>query len=312
MEWLQAAVLGVLQGLTEFLPISSSAHLRIYPELFGWDDPGAAFTAVTQIGTESAVILYFASDIGRIVNAWFRSLFTRSRRPVEAGARRRDVAEDLGDVVEDAGEEAAAGGTPRRDRRRLGYDPQDARMGWFVIIGTLPITIIGFALKDVIENDFRSLWIIGTTLVVLGVILGIADRVGRKERPVEQLGYRDAILIGGAQALSLIPGVSRSGASISMGLFLGLDRRAAARFAFLLAIPAVLGAGIFEWPTAMHEGSEYGAGPTLLATVIAFVVALGVISWLFRWLERRSFAPFIVYRIALGLFTLTMLSTGVW
>ena len=283
MEWFQAAVLGVLQGLTEFLPISSSAHLRIYPELFGWEDPGAAFTAVTQIGTETAVILYFARDIGRIINAWFRSLF--------------------------GGRSAVAS---RHGRRRVGYDPQDARMGWFVIIGTIPISVIGFLLKDVIENDFRSLWIIGTTLVVLGVILAIADRVGRKERALGDLTFRDAVLVGGAQAMALIPGVSRSGASISMGLFLGLDRAAAARFAFLLAIPAVLGSGIFEWPSAMDEGSVYGTGPTILATVIAFLVGLGVIAWLFRWLATRSFAPFVVYRIALGLFTLTMLATGTW
>ncbi|PSK98713.1 undecaprenyl-diphosphatase [Haloactinopolyspora alba] len=285
MEWLEAAVLGVLQGLTEFLPISSSAHLRIVPEMFGWEDPGAAFTAVSQIGTETAVILYFARDIGRIIDAWFRSLFVR---------RSRDGAE------------------LRRGRRRRGYDPQDARMGWFVIIGTVPIVVAGLSFEDVIENDFRSLWIIGTTLVTLGIVLGIADRVGRRERTGADLRYRDAIAIGAAQALALIPGVSRSGASISMGLLLGLDRPTAARFAFLLAIPAVLGAGIYEWPSAMEEGSVYGTGPTILATVISFAVALGVISWLFRWLERHSYAPFVGWRIAIGSFTLLMLATGVW
>ncbi len=285
MEWFQAAVLGVLQGLTEFLPISSSAHLRIFPELFGWEDPGAAFTAVSQIGTETAIILYFARDIGRIIDAWFRSLFARRSR---------------GDA------------SARRGRRRRGYDPTDARMGWFVIVGTLPIVVAGLALKDVIENDFRSLWIIGTTLVALGIILGIADRVGRKERGAADLRMRDAVAIGAAQALALVPGVSRSGASITMGLFLGLDRPTAARFAFLLAIPAVLGSGIYEWPSAMEEGSVYGTGPTIMATVIAFLVALGVIAWLFRWIERRTFAPFIVYRIVLGSFTLIMLMTGTW
>ncbi|TDD66471.1 undecaprenyl-diphosphate phosphatase [Jiangella aurantiaca] len=285
MEWFHAVVLGVLQGLTEFLPISSSAHLRIYPELFGWEDPGAAFTAVTQIGTESAVILYFARDIGRIVSAWFRSLV--------ASRDSRD-------------------GASRGRRRRATYDPQDARMGWFVIIGTLPIGALGYVLKDVIEDDFRSLWIIATTLVVLGIILGIADRVGRKERTAADLTYKDAVLIGFAQALALIPGVSRSGASISMGLFLGLDRKAAARFAFLLAIPAVLGSGVFEWPSAMKEGSVYGAGPTILATIVAFFVGFGVIAWLMSWLEKRSFVPFIVYRIALGVFTFAMLLTGTW
>lgn len=299
MEWFQAVVLGVLQGLTEFLPISSSAHLRIYPELFGWEDPGAAFTAVTQIGTETAVILYFARDIGRIVSAWFRSL--AGGREAARGRRRR----------------ASYG--PRDARplslawfRRGQYDPQDARMGWFVIIGTVPIGALGYLLQDVIRDDFRSLWIIATTLVVLGVILGIADRVGRKERTIADLTYKDAILIGFAQAMALIPGVSRSGASISMGLFLGLDRAAAARFAFLLAIPAVLGSGIFEWPGAMEEGSVYGAGPTILATVVAFAVGFAVIAWLMSWLEKRSFAPFIAYRIGLGLFTFAMLATGTW
>ncbi|TDD98065.1 undecaprenyl-diphosphate phosphatase [Jiangella asiatica] len=307
MEWFQAAVLGVLQGLTEFLPISSSAHLRIYPELFGWEDPGAAFTAVTQIGTESAVILYFARDIGRIINAWFRSLFSGSRSSSTSTASETVPAETV-----PARRRRAAEPVRGRRRRREAYDPQDARMGWYVIIGTIPIGAIGFVLRDVIEDDFRSLWIIGTTLVVLGVILGIADRVGRKDRAVAELTYRDAILVGCAQALALVPGVSRSGASISMGLFLGLDRAAAARFAFLLAIPAVLGSGIFEWPSAMEEGSPYGTGPTILATVIAFFVGLGVIAWFLSWLERRSFAPFIGYRIALGLFTLGMLATGTW
>lgn len=298
MEWLQAAVLGVLQGLTEFLPISSSAHLRIYPQLFGWPDPGAAFTAVTQIGTETAVILYFLKDIVRIVNAWLRSVggWLRARMPARAVA---------------SGAAAGGGERPRGEASpELNYDPADARLGWYVIIGTLPIVVAGITLKDVIENDFRSLWIVGTTLVVLGIVLGIADRVGRTNRPVTALRLRDAVLIGGAQALALVPGVSRSGASISMGLFLGLERAAAARFAFLLAIPAVLGAGIYEWSSAMAEGSVYGPGPTIMATVIAFVSGYVVIAWLFRWLERRSFAPFVTYRIILGTVTLLLLATG--
>ncbi len=287
MDWFEAAVLGILQGLTEFLPISSSAHLRIFPELFGWEDPGAAFTAVSQIGTEAAVVLYFARDIGRIIDAWFRSLFSRRSRDRSG---------------------------PERGRRRhsRGYDPQDARMGWFVIVGTVPIVVAGLALEDVIESEFRSLWVIGTTLVTLGIVLGIADRVGRKNRAIPELTMRDAILVGSAQALALVPGVSRSGASISMALFLGVDRPTAARFAFLLAIPAVLGSGIYKWPGAMEEGSVYGTGPTVLAAVAAFVVGLAVIAWLMRWLERRSFAPFIGYRIVLGTFTLLMLATGAW
>ncbi len=297
-EWFQAVVLGVLQGLTEFLPISSSAHLRIFPELVGWDDPGAAFTAVIQIGTETAVILYFAKDIWRILDAWARSLFDQRSvwadlRPLEVPAGRRGVPP-----------------AERGSHRRRGWDPFDARMGWYIIVGTLPIVAAGVALKDVIENDFRSLWIMATTLVVLGVVLGIADRVGAKDRPIESLTLRHALTLGLSQALAIVPGVSRSGATISMALFLGYERAAAARFAFLLAIPAVLGAGIFEWPSALSEDSTYGVGPMLLATAVSFAVGYAVIAWLFRWLERRSYAPFVAYRIGLGLLVFALLGSG--
>jgi undecaprenyl-diphosphatase len=183
-------------------------------------------------------------------------------------------------------------------------------MGWYVIIGTLPIVVAGLALKDVIENDFRSLWIVGTTLVVMGVVLGVADHVGRRDRGLGDLTLRHAVAVGCAQALALVPGVSRSGASISLALFLGYERAAAARFAFLLAIPAVLGAGFFEWPAALGEEAVYGAGPTILATVVSFAVGYAVIAWLMRWLEQRSFTPFVVYRIALGALTLALLGTG--
>lgn len=272
-DWLQAAVLGVLQGLTEFLPISSSAHLRIVPELAGWDDPGAAFTAVIQIGTEVAVIAYFAADIWRIVRAWVLSLVS--------GGRRHD------------------------------WEENDARMGWYVIVGSLPIVAAGIALKEVIEGSFRSLWIIGATLVVMGVVLGVADRIGAKNRTIEMLTLRHALAFGVAQAFALVPGVSRSGATISMGLFLGYERAACARFAFLLAIPAVLGAGIFEWPAALAESSEYAVGPLLLATVVAFAVGYAVIAWLMRWLVRGSYLPFVIYRIVLGLLVLALLTAGV-
>jgi undecaprenyl-diphosphatase len=301
MDWFEAAVLGVIQGLTEFLPISSSAHLRIYPEVFGWGDPGAAFTAVTQIGTETAVILYFAKDIGRIINAWFRSLFSRQ----SARSSHRSPSHD-GPGAAEAPARRRAG----HRRRHKTWDPVDARLGWYVIIGTIPIGVLGYLGKNIIEDDFRSLWVIGTTLVVLGIVLGIADKVGRKERDASSLTLRDGVLIGLAQAMALIPGVSRSGASISMGLFLGLDRATAARFAFLLAIPAVLGAGIYEWPSAMDEGSHYGMGPTILATAVAFVVGYAVIAWLMRWLTTRSFAPFVTYRVTLGAITLILLATG--
>jgi len=296
-EWVQATVLGVIQGLTEFLPISSSAHLRIFPELVGWDDPGAAFTAVIQIGTETAVILYFAKDIWRIVGAWTRSLF--DQRAVWTNRHE--------EVLVGGGEVAAQGGGAHRRRH---WDPHAARMGWYVIVGTLPIVAVGLALKDVIENDFRSLWIIATTLVVLGVILGVADRVGAKDRTLESLTLPHALFLGLAQALAVVPGVSRSGATISLGLFLGYDRAAAARFAFLLAIPAVLGAGLFEWPAALGEDSTYGLGPMLLATAVSFAVGYAVIAWLFRWLERRSYAPFVAYRIILGLLVFALLAAG--
>nr|WP_082587230.1 undecaprenyl-diphosphate phosphatase [Nocardioides sp. Soil774] len=270
IDLLKAVVLGVIQGLTEFLPISSSAHLRIFPELFGWGDPGAAFTAVIQIGTELAVLIYFRKDIWRIGNAWVRSLF----RPEYRGTL-------------------------------------DARMGWYVIVGSLPIVVLGVLLKDVIERDFRNLWIIGCTLIVLGVVLGIADRVGRTDRAISRLTMKDAVLMGAAQALALIPGVSRSGATISMGRFLGFDREAATRFAFLLAIPAVVGAGIFELKDIPDGHNDFGWGPTLVGTVVSFVVGYAAIAWLLRYVSTRSYTPFVVYRIVLGAGTLILLGAGV-
>lgn len=270
IDLLKAVVLGVIQGLTEFLPISSSAHLRIFPELFGWGDPGAAFTAVIQIGTELAVLIYFRKDIWRIGSAWTRSLFRAELR-----------------------------GT------------FDARMGWFIIVGSLPIVVLGVLLKDVIERDFRNLWIVGCTLVVMGVVLGIADRVGRTDRALGKLTMKDAVLMGGAQALALIPGVSRSGATISMGRFLGLEREAATRFAFLLAIPAVVGAGLFELKEIPHGHNDFGWGPTLTATVVSFVVGYAAIAWLLRYVSTNSYTPFVIYRILLGTGVLILLGAGV-
>ena len=275
-DFLQAVFLGILQGLTEFLPISSSAHLRIFPELFGWGDPGAAFTAVIQIGTELAVLLYFRKDIWRIARAWVLSLF----KPEYRGAL-------------------------------------DARMGWYIIVGSLPIVVLGVLLKDVIERDFRNLWIIGTMLIVLGIVLGIADRVGGTERQIKQMTLRDASLMGGAQALALIPGVSRSGATLSMGRFLGYDREAATRFAFLLAIPAVVGAGLFELKEIgdvgkAHPGEAgYGWAPTITATVVSFVVGYAAIAWLLRYVSTKSYTPFVAYRVVLGAAVLVLLGFGV-
>jgi undecaprenyl-diphosphatase len=270
MDYLQAIFLGVLQGLTEFLPISSSAHLRIFPELFGWGDPGAAFTAVVQIGTELAVLLFFWRDIWRIAVAWLKSLY----RPEYRGQL-------------------------------------DARMGWFIIFGSLPIVVLGVLLKDVIEEDFRSLWLIGTTLIVGGIVLGIADRVGRTDKTLRDLGLRDALLMGAAQACALIPGVSRSGATLSMGRFLGYERETATRYAFLLAIPAVIGAGLFELKDVPNGENSYGWGPTIVATVVAGVIGYAAIAWLLRYVTTHSYTPFVIYRIALGGLALLLVATGV-
>ena len=269
LDFLKAVILGLLQGLTEFLPISSSAHLRIFPELWGWGDPGAAFTAVIQIGTELAVLIYFRKDIWRIGSTWVQSLY----RP------------DLRGTL-------------------------DSRMGWYIIVGSLPIVVLGVLLKDIIEQDFRNLWIIGTTLVVLGIILGIADRVGRSDRSISRMTLRHAVFLGLAQAAALVPGVSRSGATISMGRFLGYDREAATRFAFLLAIPAVVGAGLFELNEIPGGDNAYGPWPTLVATIVSFIVGYAAIAWLLRYVSTRSYLPFVLYRIALGGFTLTMVSLG--
>lgn len=269
-DLLRSMLLGTLQGLTEFLPISSSAHLAIVPQLLGWGDPGAAYTAVIQIGTELAVLLYFWRDIWSIGSGWLRGL-------VSADAR----------------------------------STREWQMGWFVIIGSLPIVLLGVALKDVIEQDFRNLWVVGTTLIVLGIVLGIADRLGRRTKQLDALTMRDAVLLGGAQALALIPGVSRSGATISMGLFLGYDRAAATRYAFLLAIPAVVGAGLFELKEIPGGDNAYGVGPTIVGAVVAFVVGLGVIHWLLRYVSTHSFMPFVLYRLAFGGLTLALLSAGV-
>src|SRR5690349_8938887 len=252
MGWFEAVVLGLVQGLTEFLPVSSSAHLRIVGSAFGWDDPGAAYTAIIQIGTELAVLVYFRREIVRIVSAWALSL---------VGKRRRD-------------------------------DP-DARMGWLIIIGSIPIVVLGLLLKDRIETTFRDLRIVAIALVAFSLVLLVADRVGRKKLEMDDLNVRDGVLYGLAQALALFPGVSRSGGTITMGLFLGYTREAAARYSFLLAIPAVLGSGFYEAYDSLKGGGSGGTtvdwGPTILATVIAFFVGLSVIAWLLRYLNRGSF-----------------------
>ena len=268
MSWFEAIVLGLVQGLTEFLPISSSAHILIVSRLFGWGDPGAAFTAVSQIGTETAVLIYFRHDIARIVSTWFRSLTDKSLR-----------------------------------------SSIDARMGWYVIVGTVPISVLGLTFASVIETSARNLWLVATVLIVFGVILGLADRFGRKVKELDSLNVRDGVLFGFGQALALIPGVSRSGATISTGLALGYSRYAATRYAFLLAIPAVLASGLYE-ATKIGDDPNIQWGQTFLATGIALVVGYLVISWLIKWVTTRSYLPFVVYRVVLGSVLLILLVTG--
>ncbi|PRA83395.1 undecaprenyl-diphosphate phosphatase [Microbacterium sp. MYb66] len=271
MHLLEALILGVVQGLTEFLPISSSAHLRILGTFLpSGEDPGAAFTAITQIGTEAAVVVFFWRDIVRIVTQWFRSL---------------------------------VGKAPRND--------PDARMGWLIIIGSIPIVVLGLLFQDQIETVLRSMWIVAIMLIVFGILLGVADYVGAKRRKLTDLTYPHGIAFGFAQALALIPGVSRSGGTITMGLFLGYERAAAARYAFLLAIPAVFGSGFYQVFKSWGEPSFFSFGDTLAATGIAFVVALGVIAFFMSWISKRSFLPFVIYRILLGSVLLVLLGTGV-
>ena len=269
MSWFEAVVLGLVQGLTEFLPISSSAHILIVSRLFGWGDPGAAFTAVSQIGTETAVLIYFRRDIARILRAWFRS-FT---------------------------EPEVRGGI-------------DARMGWYVIIGTIPIAVLGLTFASVIETSARNLWIVATVLIVFGVVLGLADRFGRKTKELESLNVRDGVLFGLGQALALIPGVSRSGATISTGLAMGYSRYAATRYAFLLAIPAVLASGLYE-ATKIGDDPNVQWPQTIIATSIALIVGYLVIAWLIKWVTTRSYMPFVIYRVVLGAVLLVLLGTGV-
>ena len=268
MSWFEAIVLGLVQGLTEFLPISSSAHILIVSRLFGWGDPGAAFTAVSQIGTEIAVLIYFRRDIARIISTWFRSLTDKQLR---------------GSI--------------------------DARMGWYVIVGTIPISVLGLTFAAAIETSARNLWLVATVLIVFGIVLGLADRFGRKVKELDSLNVRDGVLFGFGQALALIPGVSRSGATISTGLALGYSRYAATRYAFLLAIPAVLASGLYE-ATKIGDDPNVQWGQTILATSIALVVGYLVISWLIKWVTTRSYLPFVIYRVVLGSVLLVLLATG--
>jgi undecaprenyl-diphosphatase len=273
---LQAVVLGIVQGLTEFLPVSSTAHLRIVPAIFGWhfdynhgkNDPGAAFTAVVQLGTTAAIVLYFWRELLHVTVAWFRGLYDRSVRS------------------------------------SLEY-----RMGWYLIVATIPVSVFGLLLHDQIETGARNLWLNASTLIVLALVLWVAELRGKRVRDEEQLNTTDAVVVGTAQALALIPGASRSGVTITAGLFRGLDRPTAARFSFLLSIPAVVLSGAYEARKVGEHGP--GGGLTGIALIFSFIVGLASIAWLMRWLGNHSTFVFIYYRIALGILLLGLLAGGV-
>jgi len=273
MSWLQVVVLSIVQGLTEFLPISSSSHLAIVSRVFFSADAGASFTAVSQLGTEAAVVVYFARDIWRILKAWFNGLFVKAHR-----------------------------------------DNIDYRLGWYIIIGTLPIVVIGLAFKEAIRGEVRNLWIIATAMLVFSAVIAAAEYFGKQTRHVEQLTWKDGILVGLAQCLALIPGVSRSGSTISAGLFLGIDRPLAARFGFLLGIPAVLASGLFSLPDAFHpvtEGMSATGAQLLVSVVITFVVGYVAIAWLLRFVANHAMYWFVGYRVVLALVVMALLASGV-
>ena len=275
-----AILLGLVQGLTEFLPVSSSAHLRIVGELLGGGDPGAAFTAITQIGTETAVLLYFRRDIARICVAWWRAV--RGQH-----------------------------GTDRASR--LGAHDQDARMGWFIGLGSIPVVVLGVLFQHSIENSFRNLYLIAATLAIFGLVLGWADGRGAKQRTLGELTPRHAVLFGFAQALALIPGVSRSGGTITAGLLMGYTREAAARYSFLLAIPAVLGSGLFELGKSLDDFGSTGTpglGATIIATLVAFVVGYVVIIAFLTIVSTYSYRPFVLYRLGLAVVVVLLLVVG--
>ena len=271
-----AIILGIIQGLTEFLPISSSAHIRIAGEFLGSaKDPGARFTAITQIGTELAVLIFFRKDIARILSAWIQQVVLR--------------------------------------RKLYGEEKGQARMGWLIIIGSVPIVVLGVLGKNIIEDIFRSLWLIASMLIGFGLILGIADSFGRKDLKLASLSAPHGILYGLAQAMALIPGVSRSGATIAMGRLLGYTREAALRYSFLLAMPAVFGSGLYQLKDALSSSAApnvYSLSQTFVATVIAFVIGYAVIAWLLKFVATKSFMPFIIYRILLGVTVMILLATG--
>lgn len=279
MTALEAVVLGIVQGLTEFLPISSTAHLRIVPALLGWDDPGAAFTAVIQVGTLLAVLVYFRQDIGFLIAGFVRGLRT---------------------------------GQPFRDPY--------SRLAWMIIAGTVPIVVWGLLFKKQIETNLRSLYVVSAAMIGLALFLILAEwllekrtRAGKKGKDMRDVTWEDALLIGCAQAVALIPGSSRSGVTITAGLFCGLTREAAARFSFLLSLPAVFAAAVLE---LYHERDALLASHSDvlnlgIATIVSAVVGYASIAFLLRFLRTRSMWPFIIYRLLLGALLLVLLAASV-
>jgi undecaprenyl-diphosphatase len=271
MTWFEIIILGVVQGLTEFLPVSSSGHLRIVSAVLFDRDAGASFTAVTQLGTEAAVLIFFVKDIARLMRAWLVGVFNGDAR-----------------------------------------DNLDYRLSWYVIFGTLPVGLLGFVFKDQIRTAARNLWLIAISLIVFALVLGAAELWGRRRRSLEDFRLRDGLIMGCAQALALIPGVSRSGSTISAGLFLGLTREVATRYSFLLAIPAVLASGLFSVPDVFDRtGNAPTVAQMIVATLIAFVIGYACIAWLLRFVVAHSVYVFVWYRIVLGLFVIVLLATGV-
>ncbi|MCU1497960.1 MAG: undecaprenyl-diphosphate phosphatase [Acidimicrobiales bacterium] len=270
MSTFEAIVLGIVQGLTEFLPVSSSGHLRIVPALFGWEDPGTSFTAVIQLGTMAAVVIYFWKDLWRITRAWSSSLVDPARRS----------------------------------------DPE-AKMGWYLIVATIPIGLLGLAFKEQIRSGARDLRLIAATLIVMGLVLLYAEKVAVRRKDLADVDTRDGVAIGLAQSLALVPGVSRSGSTISAGLFLGYTREAAARFSFLLSIPAVVLSGVFSLKDLGDDtGAQVGVVPTVVATSVSFAVGYLAIAWLLKFLVSHTTKVFVVYRVALGLLLIALLATN--
>lgn len=273
MSLFEAILLGLIQGLTEFLPISSSAHVQIAQELMGLSELTkpqlTAFIATIQLGTEFAVLIYFFRTLVEIAKSFFTTGF-----------------------------------------RRWKNQESEAKLGWLIIIGTLPIVILGLGFRDFIENDVRQLWVIGITLIVFGLLLGVADRFGKKQRKIKDLTFKSGLAFGFGQALALIPGVSRSGGSITVGLALGFTREAAARYSFLLAVPAVLAAGFYQFYESFGNLPQDLLIGTIIATLVSFVSGYAVIAWLLRYLERGSFLPFVIWRVGVGSLLLLGLSLG--